>query len=121
MQFKNIVHSTTYTKDGQQKKKYTTVGTLFIYDDGGMSIKMDAIPVGFDGKLAVYDRDENKQRPSQQTSQYAEQPAPIAAPGNNMDDPSRHNVAGAMNKPAQHQTVPGTQVPLEIEENSIPF
>ena len=78
MQFKNIVHTTTYQKDGQEKKKYTTVGTLFIYDDGGMSIKMDAIPVGFDGKLAVYDRDNNQQqRPSQQTSQYKAQPQPI--------------------------------------------
>jgi len=77
MQIKNIVHTSEYQKNGETKKKYTPVGTLFVYDDGGMSIKMDAIPVGFDGKLAVYDRDENKQRPSQQTSQYKEQPAPI--------------------------------------------
>ena len=90
MQYKNIVHTTTYQKDGQEKKKYTTVGTLFIYDDGGMSIKMDAIPVGFDGKLAVYDRDENKQRPSQATNNYKEQPKPIGHTDNGapvvMDD-----------------------------------
>ncbi len=55
------------------------------------------------------------------TDRYAEQPAPIAAPQNNMDDPNRHNVAGAMNKPAHHQTVPGSNIPLEITEDSIPF
>ena len=76
MQYKNIVHTSTYEKDEQQKKKYTTVGTLFVYDDGGMSIKLDSIPVGFDGKLAVYDRDK-QERPSQQTSQYQSQPKPI--------------------------------------------
>jgi len=80
MTFKNLVHTTTYEKNGEQKKKYTNVGTLFIYDDGGMGIKLDSIPVNFDGKLAVYDREDKQQRPSQQTSQYAQQPAPIGQP-----------------------------------------
>jgi len=80
MTFKNLVHTTTYEKNGEQKKKYTNVGTLFIYDDGNMGIKLDSIPVNFDGKLAVYDRDDKQQRPSQQTSQYAQQPAPIGQP-----------------------------------------
>ena len=95
MKIQNLVHTTTYTKDGQQKKKYVTVGTLFTFDDGGQSIKLDAIPVGFDGKLAVYDREDKQQRPSQQTSGYREQPKPIGAP-----------------------TVPGTTIPLETD---IPF
>ncbi len=54
----NIVATTgTYQKDGQEKKKYLTVGALFIYDDGGMSIKLEAIPTNFDGSLSVYERE----------------------------------------------------------------
>ena len=68
----NIVATTgTYQKDGQEKKKYLTVGALFIYDDGGMSIKLDAVPVNFDGSLSVYER-ENKQQPQQQGYQQQE-------------------------------------------------
>jgi len=78
MQFKNIVHTAEYqAKDGTQKKKYTNIGTLFVYDDGGMSIKLDSIPVGFDGRLSVYERDGDKQQqaePRQQTK------SPYAAP-----------------------------------------
>ncbi len=51
---------------------------------------------------------------------------PQASPQNNMDDPNRHNGAGAMNRPAQHQTapqtVPGSQIPLEIDDDiQLPF
>ena len=56
MKFKNIVHVSKYEKNGEEKKKYQNVGTLFIFDDGGMSIKLDYIPTEFDGKLAVYDQ-----------------------------------------------------------------
>jgi hypothetical protein len=31
-------------KQGQNKKSYLTIGTLFIYQDGGMSLKLDAVP-----------------------------------------------------------------------------
>jgi len=60
---KNIVATTgTYMKDGQEKKSYLTVGKLFIYDDGGMSIKLEAVPTNFDGNLSVYDRERNQQQ-----------------------------------------------------------
>ena len=29
---------------GQNKKSYLTIGKLFIYNDGGMSLKLDALP-----------------------------------------------------------------------------
>ena len=54
MKTKNIVHVSEYTKDGEKKKKYQKVGTLFMYDDGGMSIKMEYIPIESNGKFAVY-------------------------------------------------------------------
>ena len=30
---------------GAKKKSYLTIGTLFIYSDGGMSLKLDALPM----------------------------------------------------------------------------
>ena len=32
-------------KQGMQKKSYLTIGKLFIYNDGGMSLKLDALPL----------------------------------------------------------------------------
>jgi len=65
----------SYTNNqGQEKKRYLTVGTLFIFDDGGMSIKIDAVPTNFDGKLSVYEKDNqqnngNTNQASQQNNQ----------------------------------------------------
>jgi hypothetical protein len=88
----NIVATTgTYQKDGQEKKKYLTVGALFIYEDGGMSIKLEAMPTNFDGSLSVYERDNNQgqqnnqgqnapqqqqgyQQPQQQQQSYQQPP-----------------------------------------------
>lgn len=58
MKIKNIVVTETYTdRDGNPKKKYTTIGTLFMYDDGGIGVKMDMIPVGWNGKANAYDKE----------------------------------------------------------------
>jgi len=71
----NIVATTgTYMKDGQEKKRYLTVGTLFMYDDGGMSIKLDALPTNFDGSLAVYEREQRQQQWQQQYQQQQQMP-----------------------------------------------
>lgn len=46
----------TYEQNGQTKKRYTNVGTLFTREDGSLSLKMDAVPVApWDGWLAFYD------------------------------------------------------------------
>ncbi len=34
----------TYEVQGVKKNKYMNIGTLFIYSDGGMSLKLDAVP-----------------------------------------------------------------------------
>ena len=39
-----IVTGQYIDKQGMQKKSYLTIGTLFIYQDGGMSLKLDAMP-----------------------------------------------------------------------------
>jgi len=33
-------------KHNTTKKSYLTIGKLFIYQDGGMSLKLDALPIG---------------------------------------------------------------------------
>jgi len=35
----------TDRQTGQKKKSYLNIGTLFIYNDGGMSLKLDALPM----------------------------------------------------------------------------
>lgn len=34
----------TDRQTGQTKKNYLTIGTLFVFNDGGMSLKLDALP-----------------------------------------------------------------------------
>ena len=96
MQVKNIVVGSKYTdKQGTEKTKWTTIGTAFIKDDNKISGKIEQIPLNWDGQFILFDRD-TQQRPSQQTSQYQQQPAPIG-------------------------TVPNSNIPLEITETEIPF
>ncbi len=68
----------TYVKDGQEKKRYTNVGTLFKdSDDGRIAIKLDSIPVGpeFSGWLNCYELDDRQATPAP-----AAAPAPAPAP-----------------------------------------
>ena len=48
----------SYTdRQGNEKKRYTNVGTLFQYDDGGFALKLDSIPVGdgWNGFVSFYE------------------------------------------------------------------
>jgi len=40
---------------GADKKQYMTVGKLMQREDGSMCLKMDAVPVSFDGWVNFYD------------------------------------------------------------------
>ena len=44
----------TDRQTGQLKKSYLTIGKLFIYNDGGMSLKLDAMPTG-NQNISFYD------------------------------------------------------------------
>jgi hypothetical protein len=66
--FKNIVVITgTYkTKDGQEKKRYQNIGSVFLDDNDNLKIKMDSMPLvegGWNGWANCYDLEEkaNKQ------------------------------------------------------------
>jgi hypothetical protein len=56
---------------GQNKKSYLTIGTLFIYQDGGMSLKLDAMPTNGQN-INFYPRKpkEHNQAPQQQNNNY---------------------------------------------------
>ena len=89
MNFKDIVVSEEYTtKSGDVKKKYINIGTVFVYDDGGMSIKLDLIPLNWDGKAAIYDKKPREQQGNYQSAPQNNhsQPAPSNIPEINMDD-----------------------------------
>lgn len=52
----------TYEVRGETKKRYTNVGTLFQYDDGGFALKLDSVPVGdgWNGFISFYDIEDKK-------------------------------------------------------------
>ena len=57
MELKDICVGRKYTdKDGQEKTKWTTIGTMFINSDGKMSMKLDMVPTNWDGGAMVFDR-----------------------------------------------------------------
>ena len=49
-----IVTGKYFDKAQKEKKTYLTVGTLFVYDNGGMSLKLDVIPPT-DKTISFYD------------------------------------------------------------------
>jgi len=84
-----VITTGEYTdQQGNQKKRYMNIGTLFVYNDGGMSLKLDAVPVG-NGNISFYDKKPKGQGhatgagmnnpSSQQQSQYNMQQNPPAA------------------------------------------
>ena len=62
----------TDRQTGQLKKSYLTIGKLFIYNDGGMSLKLDAMPTG-NQNIVFYDmktKGQNNQQPQQHNNNY---------------------------------------------------
>ena len=54
----------TYTdRSGNEKKRYVNVGTLFQYDDGGFSLKLDSVPVGegWNGFISFYEIEDRRE------------------------------------------------------------
>ena len=54
METLNIAYKKTYTKNGEEFTQWLQVGKLFKHDDGGMTINLSSIPVGFNGNLSVF-------------------------------------------------------------------
>jgi len=58
-------------KEQKQKKSYLTIGKLFIYHDGGMSLKLDAMPMQ-NQSIQFYDiKPKNQPNQQQQHNNYS--------------------------------------------------
>lgn len=70
------------TANGEERKRYTKVGTVFEDDQGRMSLKLDAVPVGPDwsGWISFFAPQDNSGQPQQRQAQTAApaRPAPPA-------------------------------------------
>jgi hypothetical protein len=68
-----IVTSEYFDKTTNQKKKnYLTIGTLFIYDGGGMSLKLDAFPI-HGQNINFYPRTKEHNQPPNNNNQHYNQ------------------------------------------------
>ena len=57
-------------QENRNKKSYLTIGKLFIYSDGGMSLKLDAYPTA-NQSISFYDiKQKNQNQPQQQNNNY---------------------------------------------------
>ena len=54
---------------GQKKKSYLTIGKLFLYNDGGMSLKLDALPMNGQN-INFYDIKPKSQTPPPPNNAY---------------------------------------------------
>ena len=101
-----VIVTGEYTDNqGQPKKRYMNIGTLFIYQDGGMSLKLDAVPIG-NGNISFYEKKPKGQATNHggQANSHGGQGAPQATPQNNMDSEYRHNAGGNANRPPNGET-----------------
>ena len=57
----NVSNGIEYGQEG--KKKWTNCGVLIVDEDGRMSIKLDYIPVNFNGWLSVFDQKKKEDTP----------------------------------------------------------
>ena len=58
---KNIVFPVKYTKDGEEKTRWLNCGK-FIEKDWKQYIKLDSIPVEFNGWFNVFEQDDSKKK-----------------------------------------------------------
>ena len=83
-----------YTLNNETKKRYQKCGIAFTNEDGGLSLKMEAMPITPDwsGWLSLYPKKEYDNQPRQQQNRppaepVRQQPAAAAADPNQDDIP----------------------------------
>lgn len=71
-------------RDGNEKTRYINIGALFTRDDGSMTMKMESLPIGFNGWINFY---EPKPRDGEQPQkQDRQRPQRQAAPADDFQD-----------------------------------
>jgi hypothetical protein len=79
---KDIVYSEKYVAgNGEEKTRYTNCGSVLERDDGSLSLKLEAIPVGFTGWFNCYDPKPREERSGGQQSGKSRQSAPASDDG----------------------------------------
>ena len=72
----DAVYVEKYTdRNGEEKKRYTNIGSLMTREDGSMTIKLEAIPVNFTGWISLYEPKERDEKPAP-ARPAARKPAP---------------------------------------------
>lgn len=79
----------TDRQSGQRRKSYLTIGKLFIYSNGGMSLKLDALPLH--GQNIVFYPPKPKPQNQQANQNYN-------SGGNNQPPPQNNNYNGNNNQ-----------------------
>jgi len=75
-------------RDGNEKTRYVNVGALFARDDGSMTMKLEAVPVGFNGWINFYEPKpkDGEQRQERTAARPARTAAPASDPANDFAD-----------------------------------
>jgi len=68
-----IAKNGTYTKDGVEKNKWVKVGVVVDTKNGGLALKIEQLPVPFDGWLQLAEPKAKEQAPSQENTQTPSQ------------------------------------------------
>jgi len=68
-----IAKNGTYTKDGVEKNKWVKVGVVVDTKNGGLALKIEQLPVPFDGWLQLAEPKAKEQAPSQDYTQAPSQ------------------------------------------------
>lgn len=74
----------TYEKDGETKKRYMNIGSV-IETKNGLSLKLEAIPVGWDG-WAYLNEPQQREQQQKPAARIPQRPGAAASFGNAGDD-----------------------------------
>lgn len=66
-------------RDGNEKTRYVNVGSLFARDDGSMTLKLEALPIGFNGWINFYEPKPKDGEQRQERSRPQRAAAPSAS------------------------------------------
>ena len=89
---RNIVSGRRYsTAQGEEKTRWTTIGKIFQDDQGHEYIKLDVVPLDWDGFASIFEEQQPQQAP--QPQQQYQQPQPGQAYGADYGAPNYQNPA----------------------------
>jgi hypothetical protein len=69
-------------REGNEKTRFVNIGALFTRDDGSITLKLESIPVGFNGWINFY-----TPKPKDGEHQQRERPRRSSAPAQSSSDP----------------------------------